>query len=127
MESVELQKLIADGPYRAAAYDFVMRALDYTIQRYDEVRHVTGAELSEGLRDFAMLEFGPMAKYVLNEWGVKGTRDFGEIVFRLVDHGVLRKTEEDSIEDFEKVFVFADVFEGQYYQHRSKLGDQASV
>ncbi|NIY14277.1 MAG: hypothetical protein GWM98_05010, partial [Nitrospinaceae bacterium] len=63
-------------------------------------RHLSGQELLEGIRNFALQEFGPMSLRVLNTWGVNNTADFGEIVFNLVECGKLRKTEEDSRQDF---------------------------
>jgi uncharacterized repeat protein (TIGR04138 family) len=74
------------------------------------MRHVTGAELLGGLRVYALDQFGPMAKSILNSWGIKTSRDFGAIVFNLIDHKVFSKTESDRIEDFEGVFDFDDAF-----------------
>ena len=103
-------------PYRAEAYEFVMRALDQTLRGLDRPRHVSGRELVEGLRRFAKHEFGPLARHVLARWGVHSTRDFGAIVFDLVEHQVLAKTDEDDIADFEDVFDFAVEFEAEYYR-----------
>jgi len=119
---LDLHEFARTRPYTAEAYDFVMRALDYTIQNLTEVRHVSGQELVEGIRDFAKMEFGPMAKHVLNTWGVRTTRDFGEIVFDLVGQGVLRKTDEDQIEDFIDRYRFEVVFERDYYDAHPVLG-----
>ena len=38
----------------------------------------------------------------------------GEIVFTLVDAGLLGKTDEDSLSDFDDVYDFGDVFDDQY-------------
>jgi uncharacterized repeat protein (TIGR04138 family) len=73
-------------------------------------RHVSGQELLHGLREFALKEYGPMSKAVLNEWGVKTTDDFGQVVFNLVNSGVLGKNETDSPNDFKNVFTFDDAF-----------------
>ena len=67
-------------------------------------RHVSGQELAEGAADFAEEQFGPLAYSVLREWGVKTTRDIGDIVFNLIDAGIFSKTREDSIRDFDNVF-----------------------
>jgi uncharacterized repeat protein (TIGR04138 family) len=112
-------KLAKGRPYRLQAYEFVLHALNHTLQSLNEMRHITGVELAEGIRVFALQEFGPMAKHVLNSWGVMTTRDFGEIVFDLVDAGHLRKTDEDRIEDFEDCYDFAVAFERDYFEHRS--------
>jgi len=51
-----------------------------------------------------------MSKAVLNEWGVKTTDDFGQVVFNLVNSSVLGKNETDSPNDFKNVFTFDDAF-----------------
>lgn len=111
------------GPFALAAYDFVLRGLDRTIRSLPEVRHVSGQELVVGIERFAKDEFGPMAKHVLNSWGVTRTQDFGEIVFHLVEQGVLRKTEEDRIEDFADAFDFDQAFERDYYKDHPVLSE----
>lgn len=72
--------------------------------------HVSGRELSEGLRHFALDRFGPMAKTVLNEWGIRKSDDFGEIVYNLIDYNVFSKTDTDRREDFASVFDFEEAF-----------------
>jgi uncharacterized repeat protein (TIGR04138 family) len=84
--------LAKDPRYARDAYLFVREALDRTQQTIsrqtlEEVRHVTGQELLAGIREFALGEFGPMAMMVLNEWGIHSSRDFGEIVFNMVENG----------------------------------------
>ena len=111
-----LEKHARSGKYCLAAYDFVLRGLDQTIRALPEVRHVSGQELMEGLQAFAKEQFGPMAKHVLNSWQIMRTEDFGEIVFELVDQGILRKTEDDRLEDFADRFDFDEVFERNYYK-----------
>jgi uncharacterized repeat protein (TIGR04138 family) len=111
----QLEELAEGRPYAPEAYDFVMRGLEYAIHKLELPRHLTGTELLDGLRRFALHEFGPMARHVLEHWGVSASRDFGVIVFVLVDAGVLAKTDEDSIEDFEDGFDFEQVFERDYY------------
>jgi uncharacterized repeat protein (TIGR04138 family) len=69
-------------------------------------RHLTGQELCEAIRVYALEQFGYMAKCVLNSWGVKTTGDFGEIVFNLIRIGQMRKTNQDRREDFDDVFDF---------------------
>ncbi len=71
-------------------------------------RHVTGQQLCEAIRQYAVQQFGLMAKSVLNEWGVRNTGDFGEIVFNLIEVMLMRKTESDRREDFDNVFDFDD-------------------
>jgi len=103
-----------DTRYKPEAYAFVMKALTFTLARLGEVRHVTGQELLEGLKELAKESFGPMAKDVLNHWGVRECADVGHIVFNLVDAGIMRKTERDSMADFERGFDFEEEFVTKY-------------
>jgi uncharacterized repeat protein (TIGR04138 family) len=100
-----------DGRYRPDAYEFVMRALHFTQNKLKRKGHVTGRELSEGIRDFALEQFGSMAALVLEHWGVRNTGDFGEIVFNMIECGLMRKTEDDSPADFRDVYDFKEAFE----------------
>jgi len=99
------------GKYKAQAYMFVSAALSYTLKKLDKPRHVTGQELLEGLKELAILHFGPMARMVLEHWGIRETIDCGEIVFQLVDAGLMGKTDEDKLEDFKDVYDFREVFD----------------
>ena len=103
-----------DGRYKTQAYLFMIDALEFTMGRLRRRGHVTGRELLDGIAVLAKREFGPTAKMVLESWGVKETKDFGEIVFSLVDAGLFGKTDKDSIEDFEEVYSFDEVFEKHY-------------
>ena len=90
-----------DPRFRREAYEFVMRALEHTTTRLvRERRHVTGQELLRGLVDLARDEFGDLALAVFHEWGVHRSEDFGEIVFHLVEEGLLGRQPEDSPTDF---------------------------
>ena len=100
-----------DGRYPRRAYLFVMEAVSFTVEKLTVRRHITGKELSLGIRDLALERFGIAAKLVFDEWNISKTRQFGDIVFNLVNEGLLRKTEEDSIEDFDEVFDFGTAFE----------------
>jgi uncharacterized repeat protein (TIGR04138 family) len=113
----KVQEIVGgDGRYREEAYRFVLRAVESTLSEIAEVRHISGAELCEGLRKLAVQQFGPMAKEVLNYWGICSTGDFGVIVFHLVDAGLLLKTERDRMEDFLGVYDFDEAFERDYYR-----------
>ena len=110
-----IEAIVARDPrYRPEAYSFLMLGLGYTVARLDEPRHVSGRELLEGIRLYALEQFGPMARTVFEHWGVRETLDFGHIVFRLVDAGLLGKTEDDRLEDFDGVYDFEDVFVRSY-------------
>lgn len=76
----------------------------------DESHHVSGQQLCEGLRDYALQQYGRLALMVLHHWGVRETADFGRIVFAMVEAGLMRKTDEDSIDDFNRVFDFQEAF-----------------
>ena len=107
-----------DPRFDRKAYDFVRLGLDHTVKelrkkdatRAEKSRHVTGPELLEGLRIYALDQFGPLAKTVLNTWGVRRCRDFGDIVFNLIEYNVFSKTENDRREDFSDIFEFEDAF-----------------
>ncbi len=106
-----------DGRYPPQAYVFLLHGLDLAVRRRhgqctgEEARHVSGRELCEALRDLALHRWGRLAGFVLSRWGVHRTRDFGEMVFLLVQRGLLRKQESDRIEDFDDVYDFHEVFE----------------
>jgi uncharacterized repeat protein (TIGR04138 family) len=111
-----LEKIIAADPrYRREAYDFVREALDFTQKIVAQSakgskRHVKGQQLLAGIRDFGLAQYGPMAMTVLEEWGVRRCEDFGEIVFNLVDSGILSKTADDSRDDFKDGYDFIKAF-----------------
>jgi len=111
-----LEKLLQrDGRYQREAYLFVREALDHTQKIIEksgkaEVRHVSGQELLEGIRSYALQQYGPMALMLLNEWGVRRCEDFGELVFNMVECQLLAKTEKDSRDDFKNGYTFEDAF-----------------
>ena len=87
-----------------------MQALYFTQGKLKREKHVNGQELLEGIREFAIEQYGPMVKTVFNHWGITKTGDFGNIFFNLVDKKLLSKTEEDSITDFKDVYDFEHTF-----------------
>ena len=103
-----------DQKYNIQAYLFVIRALDILLEKIisetNARRHVTGRELATVVKDFALHNFGPTAKIVLEHWGIYKTDDIGKIVFDLIDIGILGKTKDDRLEDFCDVFDFEDEF-----------------
>ncbi len=100
--------------YKTEAYHFVMAGLNFTLTRLGVHRHLTGQELSLGIRDYAFQQFGPLARTVLEYWGIKETFDFGKIVYYLIDAQLMTKTEEDRIEDFKDVYDFDEAFKTNY-------------
>ena len=110
-----------DGRYDAKALKFIFEGLAETIEKIrreegdpDHPRHITGQELALGLADLAKERWGRLAGMVLAQWGVRTTRDFGEIVYLMIDYDWMTCQETDSIEDFNDVFDFKSVFEDQY-------------
>jgi uncharacterized repeat protein (TIGR04138 family) len=111
-----LHSIIASDPrYQRDAYVFLRDALDFTTKQQKKVkglsvRHVTGPELLDGARQYALKEFGPMVMTVFDNWGIRSCEDIGNMVFNLIGSGVFGKTEEDSIEDFKNVYDFEEAF-----------------
>ena len=107
--------LVADPRYQGDAYIFLRDALDYTTNQQKKikgatVRHVAGPELLEGVRQYALKEFGPMALSVFSFWGIHRCEDIGHMVFNLIGAGIFGKTDEDSMEDFKEVYDFHEAF-----------------
>ena len=96
------------------AYLFVLSALEYCQARLTERRHISGRELSAACRDLALERYGVMARLVLEAWGVTSTADIGDIVFTLVDLGLLISQPTDRREEFADVFDFDEAFEREY-------------
>ena len=122
-----------DGRYRLDAYLFVQQALvfaqcelgmgrprpfgvegDANEEDPPPESHLTGQQLCEAIRLYAADLYGLMAKVVLNSWGLHSTRDFGEIVYRLIDIGEMTKSESDRREDFDEVYDFDEAFQRRY-------------
>lgn len=103
-----------DPRYPREAYLFLRAALDHTQALYSRAGHVSIAELLEGIRQFTLREYGPMAVLILDEWGIRSCTDFGELVFNLIEQGELRKTETDRREDFAKGYDFHEAFRRPY-------------
>ncbi len=119
----KLQKVVdRDCRYSIQSYQFIFEALDFTASRLgkkynstmEEERHVTGQELSEGIKEYALRKFGFMARIVFVQWGITKSEDFGEIVFNLVDSGLMGRTESDSLEDFKDLYDFYTEFDDKF-------------
>lgn len=111
-----LDSIVATDPrYQRDAYGFLRDALDFTTKHQKKikgvsVRHVTGPELLDGVRQYALKEFGPLVITVFDNWGIRSCEDIGNMVFNLIGAGIFGKTEEDSIEDFKNVYDFGEAF-----------------
>lgn len=129
LEFTEIVDLICkeDGRFHKNAYNFVRQALDHTVkelkkqnaERTRKSLHVTGPELLGGIRDYALDQYGPLAKTVLNSWGLTRCSDFGDIVFNLIDYNVFSKTDTDRKEDFSDIYTFEEAFVKPFEPQRS--------
>ena len=133
----ELNRIVeVDSRYQRDAYVFLRQALDFChkceikagkktriVEKAGE-NHVSVAQLLDGIRQYALEEYGPMAMMVLNSWGVKSCEDFGEIVFKMVEHRLLSVTEQDTREEFRKGFDFFEAFRAPFKPAKSKGSDK---
>lgn len=108
--------IAADARYERDAYVFLRDALDFTLKQKkknkEEIasRHVSGPELLDGVRQFALKEYGPMVMTVFGYWGIHKCEDFGNMVFNLIKVGVFGKTDTDSLDDFREGYDFKEAF-----------------
>jgi uncharacterized repeat protein (TIGR04138 family) len=100
--------------FHESAFLFVLSSLEFLQSSLPERRHVDGRELAHAVRELALDRFGVLSRLVLEHWGVRSTAHVGDIVFALVDTGLLMSQPGDSRQDFEDVFDFDDAFEGSY-------------
>ena len=105
-----------DDRLQPQLYAFVMQALDQTIQRIGERRHVSATELLDGFSLHARERFGLLAHDVIRKWGVGRASDVGRAVFQLVDAGVLAKQTSDSPGDFDVEYDFQAALEAHYFE-----------
>lgn len=124
-----LDRIIAKDPrYQRDAYQFVREALDVAQKKFcenqREPQHVSGGQLLEGVREYALAEFGPMTMTVFDEWGIRVSEDIGEIVFNMVEHSLLGKTDEDSRADFRAGFDFDEAFRKPFQPKRKKRSNR---
>jgi len=98
------------GEFHERGYLFVLAGIEFLQSRLPSRRHVSGGELVWCCRDFAIQQYGPMARTVLEHWGIRSTEDVGRIVFTLVEVGLLVTQSGDREEDFVGCFEFAEAF-----------------
>lgn len=123
----DLQEVAEEAGYPVDAFVFVQRGLDHTVKRIhgelaegesawidpetgQSSRHVSGRDLCYGLRDYAIEQYGLLARPLLRRWRITRCEDFGRIVFAMVESGIMQKTDEDELDDFENVFEFSQAF-----------------
>lgn len=136
-EFTEIVNLICkeDPRFDKRAYGFIRLGLDHTVKelrKKDAVKagksfHVSGRELLEGLRVYALEQFGPLTKTVLNDWGIKRCSDFGDIVFNLIEYNVFSKTESDQREDFADIYTFDEAFVKPFQPVRARRAGSSST
>ena len=110
MEQIRLR----ESRFHDSAFLFVLASLEFLQSRLPERRHVDGRELAHAVRELALERFGVMSRLVLEHWGVRSTAHVGDIVFALVEAGLLMSQPGDSRRDFADVFDFDEAFEGSY-------------
>jgi uncharacterized repeat protein (TIGR04138 family) len=133
----ELNRIVeADSRYHRDAYVFLRQALDFCHKselkagRKERVvekpgdNHVSVAHLLDGIRRYALEEYGPMAMMVLNSWGIQSCEDFGELVFKMVEHRLLSVTEQDTREEFRKGFDFFEAFRAPFKPAKTQGSDK---
>jgi len=121
--SLDLAQIARQSGFHLQAFYFVQRGLEFTVQRIhgelpkdreidvrDTSRHISGTQLCCGLRDFAIDQYGLLARTVLRRWSIRDCEDFGRIVFAMVDAGLMHKTDNDTLADFVNVFDFTNAF-----------------
>jgi len=115
----------SDSRYNTAAYVHLKDGLDFTINRIKEnekgtTRHVDALELLEGIRDYSIEEYGPMAATLLTEWGINTCDDIGEMVYQLIDCGMFGKQESDTREAFANPFNLISSLEEPFIPKKPK-------
>jgi len=125
-----------DSRFHRDAYLFIFESLRFAQQQLglsrgaadeesestEDERHITGQQLCLSIRQYAVKQYGALAKCVLNHWGIESTGDFGEIVFNLIAVGQMRKTDSDRREDFDDVFEFDEAFRDPFGTLASDTG-----
>jgi uncharacterized repeat protein (TIGR04138 family) len=110
----------SDGRYSADAIQFIYEGLGHTVRKMakedhgGQPHHVTGQELCWGIGSLASQKWGRLAKLVLNNWGIFSTRDFGEIVYLMIENKWMSAQPNDKIEDFDSVYNFDQFFEKDF-------------
>ncbi len=117
-----------DNRYQRDAYAFVREALEFTQRSIHKEgqrggKHISGQQLLAGIREYALQQFGPMAKTVLEEWGIHRCEDFGEIVFNMIDVDWFAKTSKDSRADFAGGYSFDDAFLKPFLPSNKRAAD----
>ncbi len=117
-EEAVSQYLLEDPRYPAEAYYFIRDGFEYAerclVDKGEKPRHLSGREVSESLKEFALDEYGPMAFFTLGQWNIHATSDFGELVYNLIRMGRFGKEKGDKKSDFDDLYDFDEVFNGPF-------------
>ena len=104
--------------FKRDAFYYVARAIESAHDRIKKKehrkRHISGRELVQEIVRLARAEFGYLAWTVFREWGWDSTEAIGDVVFIMVDNGILSARESDSPQDFVQVCDLAAVLERDY-------------
>jgi len=118
-----------DPRFHREAYIFLRDALDEAIAddrkqgQGGEGAHVKAPGLLKAFRRLALKEFGPMARTVLEYWGIQNSKDVGQMVYRLIEEGIFSRTEEDALEDFDGCLDFHEAFVVPFLPINKKLSE----
>jgi len=126
-ETIVKQISESDNRFDPSAYRLIRKALDFAIKekqgkaqgKQSQPKHITGQEFLHSFRSYVIDQYGPMALTVLNAWGIHRCEDVGEVIFKLVEGGILGKTDEDKREDFAEVYDFHEAFVKPFLPQRT--------
>lgn len=121
-EEIWDQIRLREPRFHERGYLFVLAALEFQQTRMPARKHITGAQLAEAVRDLALERYGVLARMVLAHWGIRSTEDIGDVVFAMVDSGLLVSQPTDSRDDFAGVFDFDTAFDRDYPWNGAPLG-----
>jgi len=132
VENWEIQRAIDSlarrrGIYPPEAYFFTLDAMNRTARDLTVRRHLSGHELLKGIVYLAHERFGRMAVNVFDQWGISRTRDIGVIVYDLIDEGILSKTEDDHLEDFENVFNLSEALKEEAWRQKWRIESSSNL
>ncbi len=113
-----VEAIVARHPeYKAEAYGFMRQALDAASEHFHKCPsspHLSAEELYLGACAFALDEYGPLARLVLARWGITSSKDFGAIVYNLIEAGIFGKQEGDTREQFDSLQSLAELLDAPY-------------
>lgn len=121
----------SDKRYAPDSYEFVSDAVTYTVKKLNRgkkprgERHVNGRELVRGVAEYAVEQFGPLAKSVLSDWGLASGGAVGNVVYNLIGESLLYASDDDRLDDFNNTDgILEDVLNSQF---KDAVADGSSV